>query len=98
MSTQALSSMASMRATTALWARTVMEKSTSWSTQAAMTLCDQKPESARNVSFPVAPARRMRPMVSRTNRCAPRAVFALPLRMRACSTSPVSARVASSGW
>jgi len=28
----------------------------------------------------VAPARRTRPMVSRTRRCAPRAVFALPLR------------------
>ena len=32
------------------------------------------------------------------NRCTPRWVLAEPLRIRACSTSPVSARVASSGW
>jgi hypothetical protein len=56
------------------------------------------PESARKVSSPLAPARRSRAISSSTNRRGPRAVLAEPLRSRACSTSPLSARVASSGW
>ena len=67
-----------------------------------MSLADQNPESIRTVSSPLrtvssprAPARRSRATSSSTNRTTPRAVFAEPLRSRACSTSPVSARVAS---
>ena len=41
---------------------------------------------------------RTRATTSSMNRPAPRWVFAEHLRIRACSTSPVSARVASSGW
>jgi hypothetical protein len=41
----------------------------------------------------VAPGRRTRRIVSRTNRCAPRLLLADPLRIRACRISPVSARV-----
>jgi hypothetical protein len=63
-----------------------------------MSLADQNPESARKVSSPLAPARRKRATSSSTNRAMPRAVLALPLRSRAPSTSPLSARVASSGW
>jgi hypothetical protein len=63
-----------------------------------MTLADQNAESARSTIGPVAPARRTRRIVSRTNRCAPRLLLADPLRIRACRISPVSARVASSGW
>ena len=58
---------------------------------------DQNPESNRITICPAAPARRARAMVSSMNRRVPRAVFAEPLRIRACSTSPVSARVANSG-
>jgi hypothetical protein len=63
-----------------------------------MVLADQKPESMRMVSSPVAPARRTRAASSSTNLAVPRAVLARPLRWRACSTSPLSARVATSGW
>jgi hypothetical protein len=63
-----------------------------------MVLADQKPESARMVSSPLAPARRTRAANSSTNLAAPRAVLARPVRWRACSTLPLSARVASSGW
>jgi hypothetical protein len=63
-----------------------------------MVLADQKPESARMVSSPLAPARRTRAANSSTNLAVPRAVLARPVRCRACSTSPVSARVATSGW
>ena len=59
---------------------------------------DQNPESTRTTISPVAPARRTRAMSSWMKRRAPRAVFADPLRMRACSTSPVSARLAKIGW
>ncbi len=64
----------------------------------ADTLAAQKPESARIVSGPLAPARRTRPASSRTKRSAPRIVLAWPLRILMCSTSPLSARVARSGW
>ena len=63
-----------------------------------MVSLDQNPESTLSTISPVAPARRHRATSSSTKRLAPRAVLADPLRMRACSTSPVSARVASSGW
>jgi hypothetical protein len=54
-----------------------------------MVLADQKPESMRMVSSPLAPARRTRPATSSTNLVVPRAVLARPVRWRACSTSPV---------
>jgi hypothetical protein len=57
----------------------------------------QKPESARSSFGPVAPARCTRAISSSTNRSAPRAVFAEPLRARMCSTSPVPALVARIG-
>jgi hypothetical protein len=98
MSTQACSGMDVIAAVTvAVW-RTVIENRMRWRRQAASTLADQKPESARSVSGPPAPARRTRPASSVTNRSAPRPEAARPVRWRACSTSPVSARVASSGW
>ena len=62
-----------------------------------MSLADQNPESIRMVSSPLAYARCSRAISSSTNRTIPRAVFAEPLRSRACSTSPLSARKASSG-
>jgi len=65
-----------------------------WQRQARMVLADQKPESARMVSSPLAPARRTRAANSSTKR----AVLARPVRCRACRTSPLSARLASSGW
>ncbi len=55
------------------------------------------PESARTVVGPAAPARRRLATSSSTNRTTPRAEPAEPLRMRAASTSRVSARAASSG-
>jgi hypothetical protein len=58
---------------------------------------DQNPESARSSLTPVAPARATRAMSSSKKRPIPREVFADPLRSRTCKTSPVSARVASSG-
>jgi len=61
-------------------------------------LFDQNPESARSSFGPVAPARVTRAMSSSQKRSIPREVFAEPLRQRTCSTSPVSARVASNGW
>jgi hypothetical protein len=42
----------------------------------------------------LAPARTTRAISSSTKRSAPRALLALPVRARMCSTSPVSARVA----
>jgi hypothetical protein len=63
-----------------------------------MVPCDQNPESMRMVSSPDAPARRTRAASSSTKRAVPRAVLARPVRWRACSTSPLSARVATSGW
>jgi hypothetical protein len=63
-----------------------------------MSLADQNPESIRKVSSPLAPARRSRATSSSQNRTIPRAVLAEPLRSRACTTSPVSARKASNGW
>jgi hypothetical protein len=69
-----------------------------WQRQARMVLADQKPESARMVSSPLAPARRTRAASSSTKRAVPRAVLARPVRWRACRTSPLSARLASSGW
>jgi hypothetical protein len=57
-----------------------------------------EPESARMVSVPVAPARRTRAASSSTNLAVPRAVLARLARCRACSTSPLSARVATSEW
>jgi hypothetical protein len=57
----------------------------------------QNDESARNSFSPVAPARATRAISSSTNRTAPRLELALPLRSRTCSTSPLSAREASSG-
>lgn len=57
----------------------------------------QKPESARTVSWPVAPAERTRPIVSRRKWPALRPALALPSRRRAISTSPVPAAMASSG-
>jgi hypothetical protein len=78
--------------------RTVMEKRILWRRQVLIVLADQNPESIRMVSSPDAPARRTRPASSSTNRAAPRAVLARPVRWRACNTSPLSARVATSGW
>ena len=46
---------------------------------------------------PACPARRTRAISSSTNRATPRCVFALPLRLRMCSTSPVSERTAMIG-
>jgi hypothetical protein len=77
--------------------RTVTENRMRWRLQAASTLADQNPESARNTSWPLAPARRTRPASSLTNRSAPRPDAARPVRIRTCSTSPVSALVASNG-
>ena len=65
--------------------------------EAVDQLWDQNPESARTVVGPVAPARRRLATSSSTNRTTPRAEPAEPLRMRAASTSRVSARAASSG-
>jgi hypothetical protein len=62
-----------------------------------MTFRDQNPASIRKINWPVAPDRRTRPAVSRTNRCAPRPDPAEPLRIRPCRISLVPARVASSG-
>jgi hypothetical protein len=50
-----------------------------------------------HVKLALAPARCTRPATSSTNRAAPRAVLALPVGVRACSTSPVVAPVASNG-
>ena len=69
----------SIAAATAFGARTVIENRTSWSRHGVMTLFDQNAESARKMLGPVAPARRTRRIVSRTNRCAPRALFADPV-------------------
>jgi hypothetical protein len=55
-----------------------------------MVSFDQKPESTRSVMSLIAPARRQRATSSSTKRLVPLAVLADPLRMRACSTSPVS--------
>lgn len=63
----------------------------------SMSFHAQNPESARNVTDPVAPARLITATSSSTNRTAPRAVFADPCRIRANNTSPLPARVASSG-
>jgi hypothetical protein len=65
--------------------------------QAGDRLLVRNPESARNSFVPVAPAPVTRAIGSSTNRSAPVAVFAEPLRRRACSTSPVSAREATIG-
>jgi hypothetical protein len=95
---QASSLIAAIAAQTGLVWRTVIENRTSWARSRPSTFADQSPESARKMIGPVAPARRTRPIVSSTNRGAPRAVLALPVRWRAWRTSPVCARVASSGW
>jgi len=47
---------------------------------------------------PLAPARRARLIVSATKLAAPRPELATPSRSRECSTSPLPATVASSGW
>jgi hypothetical protein len=57
-----------------------------------------EPESARSSFGPVAPARSARAMSTSQKRSMPREVFADPFLRRTCSTSPVSARVAISGW
>jgi hypothetical protein len=98
MSVQASSLMAAIAAVTGLVWRTVIENRMPWRRQEAMTLPDQNPESPRSVSGPVALARRTRPARSLTNRSAPRAVLAEPVRIRRWSSSPVSALLASSGW
>ena len=98
MSVQASSLMAAIAALTSFVWRTVIENRMPWRRHAPMTLPDQNPESPRSVSGPVAPARRTRPANSLTNRSAPRAVLAEPVRIRRCSISPVSALLASSGW
>jgi hypothetical protein len=90
--------MAAIVPRTGLVCRTVIENRTSWARSRAIVLAAQNPESARKMIGPVAPARRMRPTVSSTKRDAPRAVLAFPVRWRAWRISPVSARVASSGW
>ena len=63
-----------------------------------MVSFDQNPESKRMTISPLAPARRTRATSSSMKRRAPRAVLADPLRIRACRTSPVSARLARIGW
>ena len=68
-----------------------------WASRRSMSFHDQNPESARTVVGPVAPARRRFATSSSTKRTTPRDDPAEPLRMRAPSTSPVSARAASSG-
>src|SRR4029450_475163 len=50
--------MAAMAAWTCWVWRTVTENWIRWRWQAVITLADQKPESARRVSWPAAPARR----------------------------------------
>ena len=62
-----------------------------------MSFHDQKPLSARTVIAPAAPARRAAARTSDTKRSTPLAVCADPLRILANRTSPVPARVASSG-
>ena len=62
-----------------------------------MVSADQNPESKRMTTWPAAPARRRRATSSSMNRRAPLAVLAEPLRMRACTISPVSARLARIG-
>ena len=62
-----------------------------------MSFQDQNPESARTVIAPAVPARRATARTSDTKRSTPRAVCADPLRILADRTSPVPARVASSG-
>ena len=50
--------MAAIAAATVLVWRTLIENRMWWRRQAASTLADQNPESARSVNWPVAPARR----------------------------------------
>jgi hypothetical protein len=66
MSVQAASPMAAIAAATVLVCRTVIENRMWWRRQAASTLADQNPESARKVRGPAAPTRRIRPAVSLT--------------------------------
>ena len=77
--------------------RTAIVNRTSSRLSVAMVSFAQNPESIRIVIWPVAPARRARATSSSMNRRAPRWVFAEPLRIRACTISPVSARVARIG-
>ena len=51
-----------------------------------------------DLSVPLAPAARTRSIVSVRKLAAPRPEFAVPPRNRACSTSPVPAPTATSGW
>ena len=76
---------------------TVIDHLKSWASRRSISLRDQNPESARTVVGPAAPARRRFAASSSTKRSTPREDPADPLRMRAPSTSPVSARAASSG-
>src|SRR5580698_6561563 len=59
--------MVSMASRTTLVWLTVIENAMLWRRQAAMTLAEWNPESARNVNAPVAPARRTRPASAFTN-------------------------------
>jgi hypothetical protein len=89
--------MASMRRRIEACWRIVIEKRTCIVRQTATMAWASKPESARTVSRPVAPAARTRPIVSRRKCPAPRAVLARPSRRRAIRTSPVPAATARSG-
>ncbi len=79
--------------------RTAMVSRTLRRARVAMVSLDQNPESNRITISPRLrfPARRNRATTSSMNRRAPRAVFAEPLRMRACTISPLSARLARIG-
>jgi hypothetical protein len=64
----------------------------------AISFLFQKAESALSSFGPLAPARPTRAISSSANLSTPRGLAAFPVRKRMCSTSPVSARVAISGW
>jgi hypothetical protein len=97
MSVQASSLMAAIAAVTSLVWRTVTENRMPWRRQAPKTLRPE-PRVAPQRQRPGSPARRTRPANSLTNRSAPRAVLAAPVRIPRCRISPVSALLASSGW
>ena len=90
--------MPSIAARPAGWRRTPIENCQPARSKRSNVLCDQNPESALSSLEPVAPARSIRAMSSSQKRSIPREVFADPFLSRTCTTSPVSARVAISGW
>ncbi len=93
----ACSSMASIAARILVSCLAVIENRTSNFTAVLSIALEQNAESARTVNSPVAPACRMRLIVSVRKLFAPRAAPAAPPRSRENSTCPVSAQVASCG-